>query len=443
MDIPGVTLVICYEVEDDSEDGVAVCRMSQRMGRIRALQEQGVAIVYAETKHFDEEREKAEKAAVARAAKRKRGPKIPKVDMPPAKRRALDKTTVPVPTTPTVTGSTMPHAVVSSIRVDIESAGQPRAEEDSDPEAEVDVDVVMASIEEDEDRRMAYAVKTKQRTPRKKQEKPLDQVIDDFVNAGTRAAIGCRRKPLRLFFNSDQASTCAYLIALIRLLTLAPAESDHLTCDSSDPSGCLRCCVKAPEHCCDLHGGGKAIVDKLCPAVPFEKPSKAASRSRIQKYTHEAMDKELDLVLHTWRVRKTLQVYGEGTYRQFGADLILPEDVMDRIVDCVHHNKVATADDLRRELRWSGVDEYGEEVLSMIKNVRPTPLDASPIVVASRAALATAPATDNNIPRPLVQDTELPQGATGDAKAKRIIKCGSCQTVGHNSTFAVPKAILV
>lgn len=47
---------------------------------------------------------------------------------------------------------------------------------------------------------------------------------------------------------------------------------------------------------------------------------------------------------------------------------------MDRIVDCAHYGVLGSMQDLRREIQWSRVDEFGEQVLELIKkNAAPPP----------------------------------------------------------------------
>ena len=44
----------------------------------------------------------------------------------------------------------------------------------------------------------------------------------------------------------------------------------------------------------------------------------------------------------------------------------MPEDVLSRLVDCVHAKKIATIDDIKHETRWNQADRFGKDVLHIV-----------------------------------------------------------------------------
>ncbi|KAJ3537272.1 hypothetical protein NM688_g6715 [Phlebia brevispora] len=309
MDLRDVFFIGIYEAEKRD-----ACGGWQKFGRgVRDAMLQGVAVLFTEAKFFDEDRERARKAAEVRAAKRKR-----------AAADGHGKQTVKRRMVTAVGAEWVPGEIG---RV---GAGEEDDNEDLELEAGADV------VDEDEALRERYALEGPNTVKKKREVPKLDQVLDDFINAGTRASIGCRRKPFTFYFNMDKAK----------------AKSDHLLCDPTSPTGCSRCTPKAPTKCCDLHPGGKEYLDSILPRARLpEKSPKAPARSRLRKYQCNGMDYKLSDVLHDWRVAKTIEEFDEGTYHEFGASLVLPDDTMDRIVDCAHFNKVASVADLLRETK--------------------------------------------------------------------------------------------
>ena len=75
--------------------------------------------------------------------------------------------------------------------------------------------------------------------------------------------------------------------------------------------------------------------------------------------------------LEDWREEATIAHYGHAQLRDMGPTLVMPNDVLAQIVDCAHHFKIKTLDDLSRETRWDEAERYGQEVISLITEHRP------------------------------------------------------------------------
>ncbi|KAF7426082.1 hypothetical protein PC9H_008448 [Pleurotus ostreatus] len=128
-------------------------------------------------------------------------------------------------------------------------------------------------------------------------------------------------------------------------------------------------------------------------------------------------DAVLQGALDDWRDDKTKSIYGTAYWNEMGPCLILPNDYLDRIVQCAHEFKICDVDDLVKETRWPLAAKYGPEVIDLIRRHGPQP-PANP---------------------PLATTAQLPNrtvGAAGDQQGQREKtrnKCSSCGQAGHNA----------
>jgi hypothetical protein len=59
-----------------------------------------------------------------------------------------------------------------------------------------------------------------------------------------------------------------------------------------------------------------------------------------------------------------------------GPSIIMPNEILQHIIDCAHHKKINTMEDLTKETRWSCAEEFGTEVLAIIQAHVPVPTPA-------------------------------------------------------------------
>lgn len=45
----------------------------------------------------------------------------------------------------------------------------------------------------------------------------------------------------------------------------------------------------------------------------------------------------------------------------------MPNDTLDRIVDCAHHRKIQTPQDLKRETKWSKSEQFADDIIALIQ----------------------------------------------------------------------------
>ncbi len=119
---------------------------------------------------------------------------------------------------------------------------------------------------------------------------------------------------------------------------------------------------------------------------------------------------DLKHALHQWRVSKVIEEYGQGGLSSFGPGIVMPNETLSRVIACVHNSKIKDIQDLQRETKWCGVEDYGQEILDIIKQLRP-----------STSALTTTP-------------LPMPDLTKAGSKSKRVSRCGACGQEGHNRT---------
>lgn len=86
-------------------------------------------------------------------------------------------------------------------------------------------------------------------------------------------------------------------------------------------------------------------------------------------YKMTTEDSKLCDALEDWREDRTVQRYGKAHLCDLGPSLAMPNEVLDRIIDCAHHQKISSIADLRTEMRWDDFDHdsWGLEVVALIQ----------------------------------------------------------------------------
>lgn len=131
---------------------------------------------------------------------------------------------------------------------------------------------------------------------------------------------------------------------------------------------------------------------------------RGSTKSSLRDYKQLPRDRLLYDDIDNWRRAKTVEMYGEGMLRDFGPSVVLPNTILDRIVDCAHYGVIKELDDLRREASWGQAKCYGAEVLGLIEQY-PTP--------ASLESSSTRSSQQVRRRGPLSESTRAINGATG------------------------------
>jgi hypothetical protein len=70
--------------------------------------------------------------------------------------------------------------------------------------------------------------------------------------------------------------------------------------------------------------------------------------------------------LDDWQEDTAQKLYGQAHLHDLGPGLVMPNNILNRIVECAHFHKIKSPADLLRETHWSGVDEHGDDIVTLI-----------------------------------------------------------------------------
>lgn len=198
-------------------------------------------------------------------------------------------------------------------------------------------------------------------------------------------------------------------------LTISRSDTDHLLCDESSPSGCKRCFLPVPKHCCDLHD---PTHFSWISSVETNKQPKTR-RSRLPKKPMcNTNDDGLLTLIEDWRDKEACKRYGPANASDYGGSLILSDKMTGRIVDCARHGKLHTAEDLARETQWKHALRYAPEILAIIGQFN-----------RSRATSTLHHA-------PVSSSSTVPSGIREmSGVEKGVRRCTACRNPGHYSAY--------
>jgi ATP-dependent DNA helicase RecQ len=149
-------------------------------------------------------------------------------------------------------------------------------------------------------------------------------------------------------------------------------------------------------------------------------------------------DYHLQNALDNWREKTTEEHYGKAHLWDIGPMLVMPTEVLERIVDCTHYSKINSLEDMRKETRWDEVDKWGHDIVDLIQRLRPPqPALPPPMTTAPKqpvTALIRLPFS-NGISSNYLQ-ASLP-AANPPQKERAKTKCGSCGLAGHNGKYSL------
>ncbi|KAG1806002.1 uncharacterized protein BJ212DRAFT_1283124, partial [Suillus subaureus] len=226
-----------------------------------------------------------------------------------------------------------------------------------------------------------------------------------LINANKCTGLMCRRKVFNVCFDNEAA------------------DFDHLNCDPEHIIGCSHCLVLQPMICCDIHHPNHFST---C-SSPTDELSATSQHSCIPKYKQEASDLALLDALYDWHEEKTISIYGWAHLSDLSPSLVLPNSMLDHIIDCIHHHKIHSVLELKKETWWMDADRFGNEVVLLIQMLAPP--GASPFAITPLSC--TSSATNTNVP-PSTPSTPSPCLATTSNAPKPKNKCSTCSQKGHN-----------
>ncbi|KAH9938065.1 P-loop containing nucleoside triphosphate hydrolase protein [Fomitopsis serialis] len=157
----------------------------------------------------------------------------------------------------------------------------------------------------------------------------------------------------------------------------------------------------------------------------------AARVAHQEGHTISPAGRDLRTALDTFRRERTINKYGRALLDNLGASVVLPDDAIDRLVECAQAGKIKSLDDVQREVgkKWGKAREYGEEVAAIIRRIFPldNPFVVAPLtprpqpVNAAHVGSSTAPNHSSALATP-----------TPARRTVRQYKCSACGAAGHN-----------
>lgn len=137
-------------------------------------------------------------------------------------------------------------------------------------------------------------------------------------------------------------------------------------------------------------------------------------------------------VLNAWRQNVAIERYGLAVFREVGSDLVLPDQLLERLVDCAHWGKIRTIEDLRREVDWGLVDELGPTVVNLINTVSP------PLPRARATRMAPPHPSRSTVRRPLATNSRIlnAQSSVGHQRDANMVRVLSpCINLNFPTSF--------
>ncbi|KAI6101838.1 hypothetical protein F5141DRAFT_1008755 [Pisolithus sp. B1] len=145
-----------------------------------------------------------------------------------------------------------------------------------------------------------------------------------------------------------------------------------------------------------------------------------------------------------WCEDKTVTVYGWACLNDHGA-VIMTSTMLNCIVDCAHHCKILTCEDLKRETRWMNSDWYGDEVINLIQQhaAPTTSLLVSMPLIPRGMALSGEQTAGPSLSSQFTPSSSshftavfLASSDSSNIPVKHHSRCSTCGQEGHNGKYS-------
>lgn len=195
-----------------------------------------------------------------------------------------------------------------------------------------------------------------------------------------------------------------------------------MACSNSD---CPRCVVAVPRLCCDTCNPDSFILPPTTTSAP--KQTRAPNRIKVGEYGMSSVDRRLKTALEEWRSTQLEGTIGDD--EMFGPQLIMTDDVLERLVGLARSGKVSDLSSIQTQVNWRYIDLWGTEILDIIKSYFPV-IEPSPVLQALDNM--PGPSTAN---RPTIAPSDAPSIQPGSRDPKpRTRRCSACGSAGHIGT---------
>lgn len=149
--------------------------------------------------------------------------------------------------------------------------------------------------------------------------------------------------------------------------------SESLAC-----SNCPHCVAKPSRLCCDTCNPGSFFY--LMPSTEPPKQSRAPNKFKVDSggYLATDADRNLKAALQDWRLAQLRSIGIPNGDDMFGVQLIMIDDVLERIVDLAHFNKIDGLAALQGQVNWRYSDRWGLDILNIVNTHFPPVIEPPP-----------------------------------------------------------------
>lgn len=186
---------------------------------------------------------------------------------------------------------------------------------------------------------------------------------------------------------------------------------------------CFRCKEQPPRICCGVCESRQQLsFCRLPPLVDVDSsttttPARRQTKVKLPNFTMDAHDTTLKHRLTEWRKETAARECGGRFF--FGTHVILPQPILQRIVELAHHGRLVDQLSLHTLAGWHAnlVKRYGAAVLAIVQ----------------QCAAPTPPPLPSP-PPPLLASSSQPLPSKTRATRTGVRKCKGCGSLEHIGT---------
>ena len=134
----------------------------------------------------------------------------------------------------------------------------------------------------------------------------------------------------------------------------------------------------------------------------------------------------------------TMNKYTCGHLCNLGAGLVMGATIRNRIVNCARYGKIRTIANLDHETKWTGTNEFGNDILKIIEDHYP--INPPPPIFVEQVTLLSEPSSNSGYLHelPLQQNVRHQHRSDMVLPAKHQVRCSVCHLEGHTSSSMNP-----
>ena len=257
-----------------------------------------------------------------------------------------------------------------------------------------------------------------------------DEVMRLFINAHSLRG----RKRCRRFHSNNYYRTADIRNSFILDLRLRFANHFPSLSSAEPPPCCARCMPKSPSICCDI-----CHPDLVHPMINdrddnFKVVPRGPNRPKRPELLPTSRASQFRDALYDWRTKMATDLFGALDF--YPANLFLHEEMLGDIVVFADTNKIVTLQDLRKKTNWILCDQYGDQIISLIRRFFP-PAPPPNLFVSTPLPLRTRKKGPTPLSSNLLNSPPRPSSSSaGKRKPQAPSTCTACFLTGHKSTPA-------